>query len=84
MEFLEFKAPAIEVLIGTFEIHEPLECNMISDDSGSGPIKLGAELLNCPDDHEKFEFSYGISGFRIMKRAGKKNDGVFNIVHILL
>lgn len=32
VEFLEFKAPAVETLVRTFEVHEPLEGDMISDD----------------------------------------------------
>lgn len=83
-EFLEFEAPAIEALIGTFEVHEPLECDVIGDDSEFGTVEIGAEFLNSPDNGETFEFGCGISGFGVAKRAGKKNDGVFDIVVIFL
>lgn len=66
-ELLEFEAPAIEALIGTFEVHEPLECDVISDDSEFGTIEIGAEFLNSPDNGETFEFGCSISGFRVMK-----------------
>lgn len=58
-EFLEFEASAIEALIGTFEIHEPLECDVVGDDGNAEEAEWSN--LAC-----EFESTFGMVSLSIM------------------